>query len=436
MSTATGMAGQYHRGLGSDHHHKGTGQGGNKSMLSWRVDIGVPGYTGYIPSSASIPLPHKGSTEHTGKIAGASVSQRLAAATTKDTLPRSMYSEDMGTVGNNFKPPTKSGGGYWITNASRDGDPKTFVANTTYSAEVQNGASTATKVTGLTDKLRPTFPVSYNSLAAAGATESKAAPGVTEPLGYVSTYTSMVVKDPKTGGLVAAGSERPATVAGGGAAVLEANGRPRDKVLKRSQTAVFHGETLYMRNMGTYGSDPISRSAKSEAEITKSCTTAEFNEGTTRKTMQIPGYSGFIPASNQNGTALVQAECYNPRASLKDSMLLSALDQHARDQVPRYCGFRPQVANNIKPQQAPTTLTTSGKANFEVTSTPMKVLDNSNCRKSEVGTMSFFTPGQVSVSDNGQSNAELYYHCVRPREGLPRIFNPSKTTASGYTFQN
>ena len=50
--------------------------------------------------------------------------------------------------------------------------------------------------------------------------------------------------------------------------------------------------------------------------------------------------------------------------------------------------------------------------------------------------MSFFTGGSVNVSDNGKANAERYYHTVRPREGLPRIYYPSKTTAAGYHFQN
>ena len=41
-------------------------QAGNKSALTYRCDIGVPGYTGYIPQSAAVPLQVKGSTKHTG----------------------------------------------------------------------------------------------------------------------------------------------------------------------------------------------------------------------------------------------------------------------------------------------------------------------------------------------------------------------------------
>lgn len=38
-----GRAGLYHKGIGGDTHHKGMGQAGNKSVLSYRADIGVPG---------------------------------------------------------------------------------------------------------------------------------------------------------------------------------------------------------------------------------------------------------------------------------------------------------------------------------------------------------------------------------------------------------
>lgn len=245
-------------------------------------------------------------------------------------------------------------------------------------------------------------------------------------LGYVSTYANMVVKDPKTGGLVAAG--RPTSVPG---APYEANGRPREKVLKRCQTAVFYGETLYMKNHGTYGSDPLRRSATNEIGITATASTAEFNEGTTRATHQIPGYSGFNPACDVNAAACTHAKKESSRTSAKDSMLLSSLDQYSRNLLPRYCGFRPQAPENIKASQPPTTLTTMGSANEVTCSHTVKRPDNINFHKGDEGTMSFFTAGQVSVSDNGKSSAE---RTVRPREGLPRILHPSRTTAAGYLF--
>mgnify|MGYP001801315346 CR=1 FL=1 len=55
MSVSSG-AGNNQRGR----HHKTTiGQAGNNSTLSYRCDIGIPGYTGYIPTSLSVPLPQK-----------------------------------------------------------------------------------------------------------------------------------------------------------------------------------------------------------------------------------------------------------------------------------------------------------------------------------------------------------------------------------------
>lgn len=41
-------------------------QAGFKGALSFRADHGVPGYTGYCPSSANMPLNLKGGTTRTG----------------------------------------------------------------------------------------------------------------------------------------------------------------------------------------------------------------------------------------------------------------------------------------------------------------------------------------------------------------------------------
>mmetsp|Transcript_21611 Transcript_21611/g.26033 ORF Transcript_21611/g.26033 Transcript_21611/m.26033 type:complete len:81 (-) Transcript_21611:1472-1714(-) len=49
-------------------------------MLSFRGDIGIPGYTGYIPTSLSVQLPTKGSTIHTGKIPTNEHLERITAS--------------------------------------------------------------------------------------------------------------------------------------------------------------------------------------------------------------------------------------------------------------------------------------------------------------------------------------------------------------------
>jgi hypothetical protein len=54
------------------YHHNGRclPQAGNKSALSYRADKGIPGYTGYIPSTKTLPLDPKGCCLHTGKLVG------------------------------------------------------------------------------------------------------------------------------------------------------------------------------------------------------------------------------------------------------------------------------------------------------------------------------------------------------------------------------
>ena len=54
--------------LGSN-WHQGVGQGGNKSFCSYRMGMGIPGYTGFVPVHENISVPHKGPrapTRHTG----------------------------------------------------------------------------------------------------------------------------------------------------------------------------------------------------------------------------------------------------------------------------------------------------------------------------------------------------------------------------------
>ena len=65
----------------------------------------------------------------------------------------------------------------------------------------------------------------------------------------------------------------------------------------------------------------------------------------------------------------------------------------------------------------------------------MPSVNKSNFNAGNRGCMSFFSGGTISVSDNGKSQAELYYHHVRPKEGLPRIYYPSTTTQFGTQFR-
>lgn len=400
------------------------------------------GYTGYIPSSASILIPIKSHAQYIGKDAGASTARRLASNMTADQMPQSLYTNQNKTLDPGlYSVSKKKGGGYWIGEGEDPkGGSKPFIAGTTYRQEVCDTHKRPVEVAmssprGLKASIFPTH-TTLEAMKTARHEQWPEAGG--DALGYTSEYDRMVVKDPLTGGLVAAGSpERGESV---GAATARASEEAEKKGIKSTMRAMrvteprFDGVSVYAQNFGEYGSDPLSKSATNETGITQQASTNEFNLGTTRATRHVPGYSGFINKTGFNRVAVAASAGTVSHPSIKDSMLLSALDQYSRDSVPQYGGFRPQVPLNIQPVQGPIASTTSGFQNYQATKNPLKPLDNANFHNIERGVMSFFTAGTLSVSDNGKSNAERYYGNVRPQEGLPRIHYPSKTAASGYKF--
>mmetsp|Transcript_47871 Transcript_47871/g.153404 ORF Transcript_47871/g.153404 Transcript_47871/m.153404 type:complete len:432 (-) Transcript_47871:77-1372(-) len=425
---STVRAGMYHKGIGLDNHHKGIIQGGNKSLLSYRSDIGIPGYTGFIPQDSGLLIPTKGSTSYTGRVVDPAHRERLASA---GDAPRvSVYADSFKVAHNAYRRPRREGGGYWITDdtggrgATADaaaGSRKPFTAKTTYQAEVQQSGATAASAHGKSAGLKAT--VCQYAVARGGGA------GASGGLVYESEYTGMVVKDPLVGGRHAAGHPLPGTFQ-----VQLFDDPPRQKVLHRCAFPKFDGTTTYHTDFGTYGSDPLGKAARTEADMTRMATTAPFNLGTTKATSHIPGYSGFIAASMRNELARTQSEGHSTRENAKTAMLLSALDQYSRHRLPGYLGHRPHAEQNIREAEPPTTLTTTGKSNHDVWKRKQPAVDNANFLRSNQGTMSFFTMGSVNVSDNGEANAQRYYHKCRPREGLPRIHYPSKVTVSGYPF--
>lgn len=356
-------------------------------------------------------------------------------------MPQSLYSTQNKTLNpGQYSVPKKTGGGYWISEVDDSGaDRKTFVANTTYRQEVcethkRPGEVALASPRGMKASIFPT-QTSLKAMKTARHEQWPAAGGAA--VGYTSEYDRMVVKDPLTGGIAAAGS--PDRGNNSGAATARAQGgQPRSMQMRATRVTEpkFDGVSVYAQNFGEYGSDPLSKSATNETGITQMASSSEFNVGTTKATRHIPGYSGFINKTAFNSTAVAAASGALSRPSEKDSMLLSALDQYSRDSIPQYGGFRPQVPLNIQPSQGFVKTTTSGFQNYQATKNPLKPVDNANFNNMNKGVMSFFTAGTLSVSDNGNSNAERYYAHVRPLEGGPRIHYPSQTTVSGYKFSN
>ena len=184
----------------------------------------------------------------------------------------------------------------------------------------------------------------------------------TPQTGYVTSYGSMVVKNPLVGGSAAAGKPltapaapegRPKVVrreAGEpspwwGTAPLAAPRSPRrcpppspHWQAPRGIPAPFDGLTTYKRCHGDYLEDPVARLPEGKADFTARGSTAELSFGTTRGTRHIPGYAGHVAAhpSNPAGDA--------PRTYAKEDMCKGpALDQYLRGHLPGYGGFRPQV---------------------------------------------------------------------------------------------
>lgn len=354
-------------------------------------------------------------------------------------MPKSLYSTQNKTLEPEvFAVPRKTGGGYWIAEGDGETVDKSFIASTTYKKEVCETSKRGDQVVtasprGMRASIFPTH-TTLEAMKTARHEQWPVAGGAA--VGYTSEYDRMVVKDPLTGGLVAAGSSQRGESVGEASARAAAQGGARTMRTTRATEPKFDGVTVYAQNFGEYGSDPLSKSATNETGITQQASTGEFNLGTTRASRHIPGYGGFINKTRFNQTAVEASSGTYSRPSEKDCMLLSALDQCSRGNIPQYGGFRPQVPLNIQPSQGPVKTTTSGFQNYQATKHPLKPVDNSNFNNMDAGVMSFFTAGTLSVSDNGNSNAERYYANVRPMEGLPRIHYPSKTAVPGYKFPN
>mmetsp|Transcript_43206 Transcript_43206/g.82425 ORF Transcript_43206/g.82425 Transcript_43206/m.82425 type:complete len:425 (-) Transcript_43206:282-1556(-) len=419
-----GMSGIYHRGIGNDTHHKGTGQAGNKSLLGYRYDTGVPGYTGFIPGGAVLSLPTKGSTMHTGKPPSDVQIERVAGLHTLDNKT-SEYQSTFKAQSRDYHP-SRDGGGQW--QAQRFGevvaDAKVY-NGTTYQDEMQHSAAAAALAHSLAEGLRPTLAMETQAQKQVLAGTRKAS----KELGYTSVYTSMVVKDPLTGGSAAAGRARAAP----GSPVMDP--APRERVIRRAVSPHFHGDTMYTQHYGARGSDPMDRFPRHESQMSAMASTKELNLGTHKAANHIPGYSGFIPTAQTNPEAVLKGSLERGRDDAKANMLLCSMDQYSRHNLPKYGCFRPQAVVNAHAELLPpNTRTHQGAVNQEVWAKDLRLPDKTNNLTSKDGTQSFFTGGAGAVSENGKSLAQCYYLAVRPKEGLPRIHHPSKTTHWGGSF--
>ena len=396
----------------------------NKSSLAFRNDIGIPGYTGYIPTSGCVPVDPKGGTRREAKVLRTDHAEKLAATLPGVSDTVSVHRTTFPNHGN----PDPSTLRAPAPDRRRVFAATPFTGTSTYRKEILAHDEKVDMIfstrgsTPLTATHKPgrEGPQAADHVFGRSLTGSLQAP--TPQVGFVTTYGSMVVKEPKTGGLAAAGkpllpSEVPAPRAGAG---------------MRGLPVPMPSQTSYRRDFGGFQADPMARMPTSNMELTAHASTLELNAGAPASCRHIPGYAGHIPTlpSKAKGDSL--------RESMKVEMCHGpVVDQYSRGSLPGYGGFRPAAIPNVKTElgKAPVEVlsqTTSGMAQ-NIVRKPGPV-DSSHFVSSAKGTGSFFSGGGLFVSDNGKSEAEKYYVNLRPLEGVSSMYVPSKTTDAGYKF--
>lgn len=408
-----------------DGWHNGN-SAGNKSYVSYRMGVGTAGYTGYIPSEECLMVPIKAGPSERATLAsmvaglkgngGGVVAKELSTHRIDFSLTQSQFRE--ATTPNEF----------WDPNGKQAvGDPPFIRRPETNQAQAFLGESTYRQsfsgsherympqnITAL-GMVRP--PTALNATASLVDTSQPSNPFyVTE---YNSTSNQVHGRRPlrfggrRPGGLPAPAEHRPATV----------GAEPVHLRTERQSTS-------YRSDFGEFGSNPaVDRMPAEISDFAKMSTTAELMLGTTKGTCHPPGYTGFIPATKRNPTAMQQATFKVPRDNIGRE--LSELFQYPI-QVPGYSGYRPissinDVGRDYNPQ-----LTTAGRffaqgtSNFEpgdlglslsclATKKPQpslfgmksKILDELFSQEAAGG----------NLSDNGRFEAQCYYGKTRPYEG-------------------
>ncbi|GFR40604.1 hypothetical protein Agub_g1184 [Astrephomene gubernaculifera] len=476
-----------------DHVHKGPNQAGNKSLLAYNSLVGIPGYTGYISSGATLSLPVKG-FDHTGRPASTKAAEQLAIKTV-DPRKTSTYGDDFLKAPSDTQLPSKTGGGYWISDRTLPGAVP-FIATTTYRAEVLKGGDTAAAQLGRSEGLACTL-VGYEAARQAGemrrsisadprlraemtargiGTQTVPRPGsggsiLDSPAKAAAAAAAAAASPQASSSVFASSSRRPATVptsanelpgyqttygsmtdktsrmaaefmlAGPSEGPM---GDPRFKVLPRVMNpGASRTYSTYAADYGLEGHDPMSRQAPNRDVMKRLSTTRDLAHGTTRNVCHIPRYTGHIPASQYaTPEGAKHGEAVEPRPDHKARSLPYALDQYPRGRLPGYTGFKPQAPCNVNTNHTvkiPSVVTASGEQGLAVTRGGALPLDREHHINTNEGIMSFFTnshAGTEFVSDNGLANAHLYFKQAKSQGKLGiRTSQPSKLTVYGAPFR-
>jgi len=93
----------------------------------------------------------------------------------------------------------------------------------------------------------------------------------------------------------------------------------------------------YVQDFGSFGANPLDRSAESVKEFSKTSTSSDLFAGTTRGSVRIPGYSGHVPSHDRNRSHLDGGA----RVNLKDNLV-----QTYRGTKPGFTGYQPKSVFN------------------------------------------------------------------------------------------
>jgi len=178
------------------------------------------------------------------------------------------------------------------------------------------------------------------------------------------------------------------------------------------------------------GSRPRLGSRQGRMEM-RGCHKGEVS-GTSQGTQaQIPGYGGFMPASEINTLATTQADGLVTRPDSKDSLFASF-----RKVLPGYRGFQPASVHNCRSfETADGTTYGAGNASMTQYCKDSGGLSRPQAAGESLIIKEMFTAPLVGrPSDNGLANAQLFYRDTRPYEGLPRVHYPNARHQVGMRF--
>ena len=392
---------------------------GNKSFCSYRLGLGVPGYTGFVPMEENIDIPTK-----TGCAARAPLMRGAAAHGDGGAVmkPKSSFKTDFSLTPAEFAAATAPNPLWDLKGKRPVGDPpfirrpvddvdRRFMGRSTFSDSYDQGL----------EKAQQEYPANVTH------TGQLRPPGANMPIAVSDDlpnpfYTTEYMQKSEEGNLLMATKK-----------VLPPGPAPRERANRQlSGVALKNPElsTTYRKSYGKYGDDPLSKLPSDPSQINFTASTAENYQGTTKATYHPPGYSGFIPETGRNQHATSQGVCPGERTGTKN-FELQTLFQYPQN-IPGYAGYRPQTSINDVGPIRDESLTTTGRDNITATSRfvpgdlglSLQTLADTAPQRSQFGKTGSLNKNAFShesmtgsLSDNGRHDAEMYYRAVRPMEG-------------------